>query len=57
MLWDRMEEPDRETEEETERRNELHRVIGKIRNLPRKQEKQLETSREIQEQEDSTETE
>ena len=52
-----MEEPDRETEEETERRNELHRVIGKIRNLPRKQEKQLETSREIQQQEDSTETE
>ena len=34
MLWDRMEEQDGEAEEETERRNELYRVIEKIRNLP-----------------------
>ena len=57
MLWDRMEEQDRETEEKTERRNELHRVIEKIRNMPQKHEKQLETSSEIQEQEDSPEAE
>ena len=55
MLWDRMEEQDSETEEETERRNELHQVIEKIRNLPQKQEKQLETSSEMQDQEDSPE--
>ena len=47
MLWDRMEEQDGEAEE-TERRNELYRVIEKIRNLPQKQEKQLETSSETQ---------
>ena len=29
MLWDRMEEQDGEAEEETERRNELYRVIEK----------------------------
>ena len=57
MLWDRMEEQDRETEKETKRRNELHRVIEKIRKTPQKQENQLETSREIQEQEDSPEAE
>ena len=57
MLRDRMEEQDRETEEEIERRNKLHRVIENIRNLQQKQEKQLETSSEIQEQEDSPETE
>ena len=55
--WDRMEEKDRETEEDTERRNELHRVIEKIRKMPQKQEKQLETSGDIQEQEDSPEAE
>ena len=42
---------------ENERRNELYRVIEKIRNLPQKQEKQLETSSETQEQEDSPEVE
>ena len=57
MLSDRMEKQDRETEEEDERRNELHRVIEKIRYTPQKQEKQLETSRETQEQENSTEEE
>ena len=55
MLWDRMEKQDGEAEEKTERRNELYRVIEKIRNLPQKQEKQLETSSETQEQEDSPE--
>ena len=48
-----MEEQDGEAEEETERRNELYRVIEKIQNLPQKQETQLETSSETQEQEDS----
>ena len=58
MLWDRMEEQDGEAEEEeTERRNELYRVIEKIRNLLQKQEKQLETSSETQEQENSPEVE
>ena len=57
MFWDRMEEQDREPEEETERRNELHRVIEKIRKMPQKQEKQPETSGDIQEQEDSPEAE
>ena len=57
MLWDRMEQQDEEAEEETERRNELYRVIEKIRNLPQKQEKQLETGSETQEQEDSPEVE
>ena len=52
-----MEEQDEEAGEENERRNELYRVIEKIRNLPQKQEKQLETSSEIQEQEDSPEVE
>ena len=57
LLWDRMEEQDRETEEEIERRNELHRVFEKIRQWPQNQEKQPKTSREIQEQEDSPEAE
>ena len=57
MLWNRMEEQDEEAREENERRNELYRVIEKIRNLPQKQEKQLETSSETQEQEDSPEVE
>ena len=57
MLLYRMEEQDGETEEENERRNELYRVIEKIRNLPQKQEKQLETSSETQEKEDSPEVE
>ena len=30
MLWDHLEEQDRELEEETKRRNELHRVLEKI---------------------------
>ena len=34
-----MEEQDGEAEEETKRRNELYRVIEKIRNLPQKHEK------------------
>ena len=57
MLWDRMEEQDGEAEEETERRNELYRVIEKIPKLLRKQEIQLETSSETQEQEESPEVE
>ena len=57
MLWNRLEEQDEEAREETERKNELYRVIEKIRNLPQKQEKQLETSSETQEQEDSPEVE
>ena len=57
MLWDRMEEQDRETEEETKRRSELHRVIEKNRKMPQKQEKQLETGGDIQEREDSPEAE
>ena len=52
-----MEEQDGEAEEENERRNELYRVIEKIGNLPQKHEKQLETSSETQEQEDSPEVE
>ena len=52
-----MEEQDRETEEETEGRNEPHRVIEKIRSMQQKQEIQPETSEDIQEQEDSPEAE
>ena len=52
-----MEEQDRETDEETERRNELHRLIEKIRKMSQKQEKQIETSGDIQEQEDSPKAE
>ena len=58
MVWDRMEEQDREPEIETDRRNQLHRVIEKIRKMPQKQqEKQPETSGGIQEREDSPEVE
>ena len=57
MLWDRMEEQDREPEE-TERKNELHRVVEKIRKLPQKQqEKKPKTNGGIQEREDSPEVE
>ena len=58
MLWDRMEEQDREPEKETERRNELHQVLEEIRKMPQKQqEKQPETSGGIQKREDSREVE
>ena len=57
MLWDSMEEQDGETEEETERRNELYRVFEKTPNLPQKREKHLGTSSKTQEQEDSPEVE
>ena len=57
MLWDRIEQQDEEAEKQTERRNELYQVIEKIRNLPQKQEKQLETGSETQEPEDSPEVE
>ena len=58
MLWDCMEKQDREPGEETERTNELHWVIEKIRKMPQKQqEKQPKTSGDIQEREDSPEVE
>ena len=59
LLWDCIEEQNRgPEEEETERRNELHRVIEKIRKMPHKQqEKQPKTSGSIQEREDSPEVE
>ena len=45
MIWDSREEQNREPEEGTLRREELHRVVEKIRNLPQKQQgDQPETS-------------
>ena len=38
LLWDCMEEQDEEPEEDTTRRQELNRVIEKIRSMPQKQE-------------------
>ena len=35
MLWDRMEEQDKEPEDHTTKREELYRVIEKIRNMPK----------------------
>ena len=58
MLWDRMEEQDRGPENEAGRKNELHRVIKKTRNLPQKQqEEQQGTTDGIQEPDDSPEIE
>ena len=37
MLWDRMEEQDKEPEVDTTKREELYWVIGKIRNMPKTQ--------------------
>ena len=36
-LWKRMEEQEKEPEDETTKRKELYRVIEKIRNMPKKQ--------------------
>ena len=37
MLWKRMEEHEKEPEVDTTKREELYRVIEKIRNMPKKQ--------------------
>ena len=50
LLWDRMDDQDKEPEEDTTQRKELNRVVGKVRNMPQKQEgEQPETSDVTQE--------
>ena len=45
MLWKRMEEQEKKPEDDTTKREELYRVIEKIRNLPKKQDEgQTETT-------------
>ena len=61
MLWRRMEEQEKEPEDNATKREELCRVIEKIRNMPQKQnEEQKETSNnttEIENQSETNETE
>ena len=57
MLWKRMEEQDKEPEDDTTKVEELYRFIEKIRNMPKKQnEGQKETSDNITEGENQSET-
>ena len=57
LLWDRMKKHSKESEDEISRREELHRVIEKTRNTPKKNyEKQTRTSRETRENSESPDT-
>ena len=60
MLWDRMEEQDKEPEDHTTKREELYRVIEKIRNMPKNQDegqpKARDNTTEVESQPETNET-
>ena len=57
LLWDRMEKHSKKSEDEISRREDMHRVIEKIKNTPNKNyEEQPRTSRETRENSESPDT-